>query len=178
MRKLKHAEILRLDASELVSTRRHPIVVVIENVRSLYNVGSILRTCDAALVESVITTGYSARPDHPKIHKTALGAQDTVPWTTAGDATEAIFDLKARGYTIAVLEITDEPMRISDIGQDRFPIAVIVGNELGGVSDAVIEAADFAIEIPQYGAKQSLNVAVALGICVMGLVDRFRSFDD
>ena len=175
MRKLKHEEIPRISPAKLAETDRHPITVVIENVRSAYNVGSILRTCDAALVERVIVAGYTPAPDHPKVSKTALGAQDVIAWDRTATSLEAVQRLKGMGYTIAVLEITDEPMHISDLWAEHFPIALLVGNELEGVSEEVVAMADIALEIPQYGSKQSLNVAVAFGIAVMGAVDRLRS---
>lgn len=152
----------------------HPLTVVIENVRSAYNVGSIMRTCDAALVERVIVTGYTPRPSHRKVRKTALGAESGVRWESAEDAASVVKQLKADGYTVAVLEITDTPQYVGDLESGHFPLALVVGNEVSGISEGVIDRADFAIEIPQYGSKQSLNVAVAFGIAAMGIVERFR----
>lgn len=153
---------------------RHPISVVIENVRSAYNVGSILRTCDAALVDHVIVAGYTPPPNHPKVRKTALGAEMGIPWEAAPDAVSAIHRLRLAGYTVAVLEITDSPTRIDELEVRHYPLALVLGNEVTGVSDEAIKSADIAIEIPQYGSKQSLNVAVASGIAVMGVVEHFR----
>ncbi len=175
MRKLKHEEIPRVSPAELAEIDRHPITVIIENVRSAYNVGSILRTCDAALVERVIVAGYTPAPDHPKVQKTALGAQDGIAWDRTPTSREAVQHLRGMGYTIAVLEITDGSMLISDLQAEHFPIALLIGNEVTGVTDEMVATADIALEIPQYGSKQSLNVGVAFGIAVMGAVDRFRS---
>jgi tRNA G18 (ribose-2'-O)-methylase SpoU len=174
LKKLTHSDLTRLRRHELSEVDRHPVIIIAENVRSAYNVGSILRTCDAALVEQIIVTGYTPDPDHPKVAKTALGAELTVPWTRHETTLEAISVLRSRGYTIAALEITDKPSRIEDLEPSDYPLAMIVGNEVLGVSDEVIEQCDLALEIPQYGAKQSLNVAVAFGIAVMGVVERFR----
>ena len=159
----------------LATLPRHPITVVLDDVRSLYNVGSIFRTSDAARIERLYLGGITGTPEHPGLHKTALGAQDTVPWTHVSDPLEAVEALRERGYTIAALEITDTPTPISEIKEKDFPIALIVGNEVYGVRDEIIERADLALEIPQYGAKQSLNVAVAYGIAVFGLVERYRT---
>lgn len=175
MRKLKHSEISRVPLSALAEVTRHPVTVIIENVRSAYNVGSILRTCDAALVDRVIVTGYTPQPDHPKVRKTALGAEERIPWEASPETGPVICRLKAEGYTVAVLEITDRPSRVEDLGRDHFPLVLLVGNEVTGVTDGAIALADLAIEIPQYGIKQSLNVAVAFGIAVMGAIERFRN---
>lgn len=136
----------------------------------------MLRTCDATLVEHVWITGYTPRPSHRGIQKTALGSQQTVPWSESDDVLQVVEALRQGGYTIAALEITDSPTLIPDLPRTAFPIALVVGNELDGVSEQVLSSADLAIEIPQYGSKQSLNVAVAFGIAASNLVERFRSF--
>jgi tRNA G18 (ribose-2'-O)-methylase SpoU len=175
MRKLEHAEIPRPDPHTLTSLPRHPIAVVLDDVRSLYNVGSIFRTSDAARIERLYLGGITGTPEHPGLHKTALGAQDTVPWTHVADPLDAVEALRERGYTIAVLEITDTPTPVSGVRTKDFPLCLIVGNEVHGVRNELVEKADLALEIPQYGAKQSLNVAVAYGIAVFGLVERYRA---
>jgi tRNA G18 (ribose-2'-O)-methylase SpoU len=153
--------------------RKHPIVAVLENIRSVHNVGSILRTCDATLVDHVFVTGYTPRPSHAGIQKTALGSQHTVAWTEADDAVGVLRKLRVEGYTIAALEITDSPTSIRDVSVSFFPLALVVGNELEGVSEEALAEADFALEIPQYGSKQSMNVAVAFGVAAAGLVERY-----
>ncbi len=175
MRKLKHAEIPRPDPRALAALPRHPIAVVLDDVRSLYNVGSIFRTSDAARIERLYLGGITGTPEHPGLHKTALGAQDTVPWTHVPDPLEAVEALRRRGYTLAVLEITDTPTPVSKVQGTDFPLCLIVGNEVHGVRDELIEKADLALEIPQYGVKQSLNVAVAYGVAVFGLVEQYRA---
>ena len=164
MRKLSSSEIPRASFDAIDDLSRHPIVVIVHNVRSIYNVGSIFRTADAARVEHLYLTGYTGTPEHKNLHKTALGAQDTVPWSD--------------GYTIAALEITDAPTRPSEVDPAAFPLALIVGNEVDGVDDALIDASDLAVEIPQYGAKLSLNVSVAFGVAALGLVERYRATHD
>ena len=175
MRKLKHHEIPRPDPAEIAALSRHPIAAVVDNVRSIYNVGSIFRTSDAALIEKLWLTGFTGTPEHRGLHKTALGAQDTVPWAYRRDPAEVLHEHRAAGYTLAVLEITDAPTPTNAVEADDFPLCMVVGNEVTGVRDELVAMADLALEIPQYGAKQSLNVAVAYGIAVFDLIRRWRS---
>ena len=177
MRKLRHEEILRPTQAAVHDLPKHPISVVLDNVRSLYNVGSIFRTSDAALIEKLYLTGITGTPDNRGLHKTALGAQDTVAWVYEKDPVAVVRRLREAGYTLAVLEITDTPTLTTAIAPGRFPLCLIVGNELSGVRDDLIQMADMALEIPQYGAKQSLNVAVAYGIAVFDLVRSYRDAD-
>ena len=174
MRKLRHEEISRPSAGTVLKLPRHPITVVLDNIRSIHNVGSIFRTSDGALIERIILTGITATPDHPQMHKTALGSQDTVPWNYEDDPLVAISHLRDLGYTIAALELTDSPTPISSITMSQFPLCLMVGNELSGIDCRLIDYADAAIEIPQFGAKQSLNVAVAYGIAVFHLIGTLR----
>ena len=174
MRKLKHDEIPRPDPSDVRHLTKHPVCVVVDNVRSIYNVGSIFRTSDAALVEKLYLTGFTGTPEHRALRKTALGAEETVAWQHEGDVQAVVRRLRREGYTIAVLEITDTPSRVSRLEPAHFPLCLVVGNEVSGVQDEVVALADLALEIPQYGAKQSLNVAVAYGVAVFGVVERYR----
>ena len=121
-----------------------------------------------------MVTGITATPENRGLHKTALGAQDTVPWRYVSTAGEAARDLKAAGYTIAALELTDQPTSTTDLPRSAFPVALVIGNELTGVGESVLSCADYALEIPQYGVKQSLNVAVAYGIAVYDLIRIWR----
>lgn len=175
MRKLQHDEIPRPDPSALAELPKHPITVVVDSVRSIHNVGSIFRTSDAARVERIVLTGICGTPDNPALHKTALGAQDTVAWTYRRDPVAVVRALRDEGYTVAVLEITDTPAHADDLVLGHFPLCLVVGNELDGVSEAVVDVADLALEIPQFGAKHSLNVAVAYGVAVFDLVRVYRS---
>ena len=175
MRKLQHEEIPRLSTQDLHRTTRHPVTVLVDNVRSLYNVGAIFRTSDAARVEQVILTGITGTPNNRGLHKTALGAQDTVPWSYENDGITAARALKRNGYTVAALEITTKPMLTTHVALEMFPLCLIVGNELSGISDDLLALADYALEIPLFGAKQSLNVAVAYGIAIFDIVRGYRS---
>lgn len=175
MRKLKHEEIPRPDPDCVDSLPKHPICVLVDDVRSIYNVGSIFRTSDAALIEKIYLSGITGTPENRGLHKTALGAQDTVSWEYVSDAEQVVRRLKDEGFTIGVLEITNRPTRTTDVDLNAFPLCVVVGNELHGVSDSLIRQADMALEIPQFGAKQSLNVSVAFGIAAFDLVRRYRA---
>ena len=174
MRKLKHHEIPRPAPETVASLHKHPIIGLLNDIRSLHNVGSMFRTSDAALIEEMILTGITGTPAHHGLHKTALGAQDTVTWAYEQDAVSAAQRLRAEGYTLAALEITDEPTPLSSVALDHFPLCLAVGNEVDGVSRELVNMADIALEIPQYGAKQSLNVAVAYGVALFELVRQYR----
>ncbi|MBL7977544.1 MAG: RNA methyltransferase [Bacteroidetes Order II. Incertae sedis bacterium] len=175
MRKLNHAEIPRPSLSEISSLRRHPVVAVLDNIRSVHNVGAIFRTSDALLVEHLYLCGITATPDtHPDIQKTALGAQDTVPWSYHSETSLVLQNLRERSYTIAALEIANVSRLVQDIQQEEFPMALVVGHEVFGVSDAAMCQCDFALELPQFGVKQSLNVSVAYGIALYGLAHQLK----
>ena len=173
MRKLSYEELAHRRTRSR-SADPHPVCILVENVRSLHNVGSILRTSDAAGIERVICCGITGSPAHPAINKTALGAQDTVPWVHVQDAVQAARGLKERGYTVAALELTDAGSSFDSLELEHFPLCLILGNEVDGVSQALLDLADLALEIPQYGNKQSLNVSVACGIAVFRIVERYR----
>lgn len=178
MKKLAFDDIPRPTPDEIDALPKHPVSVVVDNVRSIYNVGSLFRTSDAALIEHLYLTGFTGTPNHKHLHKTALGAQDTVPWSHHTDPRDVLHTLRAEGYTLAVLEITDEPTLTTALESDHFPLCLVVGNEVHGIREAVVEMADVALEIPQFGAKQSLNVAVAYGIAVFDVVRRYRTLTD
>lgn len=177
MRKLKHDEIERPAPSEVSRLPKHPISVVAHNVRSIYNVGSIFRTSDAARIEHLYLTGYTGTPDHKDLHKTALGAQDTVAWSHHDEIVPILEQHRSDGYMLAALEITDKPTPIAQVTTEQYPLCLVLGNEVQGVDDAIIEQIDLAFEIPQFGAKQSLNVSVAYGIAIFDLVRHFRALD-
>lgn len=175
MRKLKHEEIPRISPADGRQKPRHPICAVVDNVRSIHNVGSFFRTSDGAWIEKIYLTGITGTPENRALHKTALGAQDTIPWEYVPDTTEVIVSLKAAGYRILALEISDRPLLYQDLDEAAYPVALVVGNELTGVSAEVMALVDGVIEIPQYGTKQSLNVAVAYGIALFDLVRHYRT---
>lgn len=171
MRKLTHAEISAKRASleSLKAAQRLPVAVIADNVRSLYNVGSIFRTSDGALVERLILTGFTPTPPRKEIEKTALGATLSVPWEYSKDPADAIRKLKKIGYKACCLEITDTVIPYYSIEQASFPLCLVIGNEITGVSKDALAECDMAVEIPQFGIKQSLNVAVAYGIAIFEL---------
>jgi len=175
MRKLAHLEIPRPSPAELSELSRHPIRVILNNIRSVYNVGSIFRTADAARIEHIYVTGYTATPDHRSVHKTALGAQDMVPWSYVKEPFEAIHACRADNFIIAALEITDTPTDTRQLTVEHFPLCMIVGNEVSGVDDTLVDRSDLALEIPQFGAKQSLNASVAFGIAIFDAVRTYRT---
>ncbi len=174
MRKLKHEEIPRPDPKTAHSLAGHPVSVLLDNVRSIYNVGAMFRTSDAALVEKLYLTGITGTPENRKLHKTALGAQDTVRWEYQADPLPVAQALKRSGYTIGVLEITNCPTPTTEVKESFFPLCLIVGNELHGVRERLVAEADVAFEIPQFGAKQSLNAAVAYGVAIFDIVRAYR----
>lgn len=172
MKKLIHSEILdiRLSNEEVKTVRRHPVSVMLTNVRSLYNVGSIFRTCDSALVNELILCGYTPHPPREEIEKTALGAVDTVPWRYFKTEEEAISYLKEKLIKIIAVEITDNSRSYSQLNLDDYPLCLVLGNEISGISNETLAMCDDAIDIPMYGVKHSLNVSVAAGISIFEAV--------
>lgn len=168
MRKLTHEEIksMRKNLLEINNYKRNPVYVICDNIRSIYNVGAIFRTADASLVEKIYLTGYTPAPPRKEIEKVALGATLSVPWEYRKSPIEVVNELKDRKIKIFVLEITDLKRYYWELSKDDFPMAIIVGNEITGVSRELISLADSSLEIPMFGIKQSLNVAVAFGIAV------------
>jgi tRNA G18 (ribose-2'-O)-methylase SpoU len=179
MHKLSHEEISRnrLKPVDLPGARRAPIFGLLDNVRSLYNVGSIFRTSDGALVSHLFLTGFTPSPPRKEIDKTALGATKTVPWSHHADPLEAVQTARQRGARICVLEHTSRSIPYFELSATDFPLCLVVGNELTGVSDHLIRAADIAIEIPMVGTKQSLNAAVAFGIALFDMVRILKDVD-
>ncbi|MGV8827531.1 MAG: RNA methyltransferase [Breznakibacter sp.] len=165
MRKLSMEELNRLTPEAYKETNKLPVTIVLDNVRSLNNVGSIFRTADALLIEEIILTGITATPPHKEIHKTALGAEDTVAWRYFENTLDAIAALKEQGYTICSLEQVTNSVSLVDFkpeGQARY--ALVFGNEVKGVQQEVIQQSDLCLEIPQFGTKHSFNVSVTAGI--------------
>ena len=167
--KLTHEQISRIRLNESEAARSHdrfPLILILENIRSLYNVGSIFRTADALVVEAIYTVGYTPHPPRPEIEKTALGATRTVPNQHFDTIQEAVAAARDLGRKIAVLEIATESRSIFEMTPDDFPLALIIGNEITGVSATSLELSDIALEIPMLGSKHSLNVAVATGVAL------------
>ena len=167
MRKLKVTELHRLTPEEFKASRKIPLVVVLDQVRSLNNVGSVFRTSDAFRVEALYLCGITARPPHPEIHKTALGAEDTVRWEYREDTLAAVDELRCAGYVICSIEQAQGSCMLDRLELDKTKkYVVILGNEVKGVQQEVVDRSDCCIEIPQYGTKHSLNVAVSAGIVI------------
>ena len=177
MRKLTHSEISkkRIPTEQIESASRIPLVVLVDNIRSLYNVGSIFRTSDGVMIEKLILAGFTPHPPRKEIEKTALGSTKSVPWEYVKHPVESIQTLKERSYKICCLELTDKSIPHYDIRKADFPMCLVIGNEITGVTKEVIELCDVGIEIPMFGTKQSLNVAVAYGIAVFELVKIWRN---
>ncbi len=171
MKKLTHDEISknRSTLETLHKVKKLPVYVVLNSIRSNYNVGSIFRTSDGAMIEKLYLCGYTPYPPRKEILKTALGSTESVEWEYVKDPNEVILKLKDEGIKICALEMTDKSIPYYEIKKKDFPLCVVVGNEITGVSQELIDLCDFSIEIPQYGIKQSLNVAVAYGIAVFEL---------
>ena len=157
----------RLTVEEFKEEKKTPLIVVLDNVRSLHNVGSVFRTADAFLVEAVYLCGITCTPPHAEIHKTALGAENTVTWKHYQDTHQAVADLKAQGYMVFAIEQAAGSTLLPDLQLDKSKkYAVILGNEVKGVQQTVVYACDGCIEIPQFGTKHSLNVSVTGGIII------------
>lgn len=164
-RKLKTSELSRLSVDEFKRTNKLPVIIVLDNVRSMNNVGSIFRSADGFLMEAILLCGYTPRPPHRDIEKTALGATDTVHWEYRENIVDALQELKVKGYRVCALEQVEGSVMLQDWTPQRDEKWVLVlGNEVEGVQDEVLALCDQAVEIPQGGMKHSLNVSVAAAI--------------
>lgn len=164
-RKLKTKELKRLEKDEFKKLKKFPIIVILDNIRSLHNVGSIFRSCDALKVEKVLLCGLTACPPHKEIHKTALGATESVEWSYFEDVTEAVRYCKRLEYQIVPAEQAEDTVLLQDLNtKSQEKLAFVFGNEVFGVNQEVISMSDFVLEIPQFGTKHSFNVSVSAGI--------------
>lgn len=174
-RKLKIQEMNRLSVEEFHKEAKVPLVVVLDHVRSLYNIGSVFRTADAFRLQGVLLCGITATPPNAEIHKTALGAEDSVYWQHFNDTVEAVDWLHGQGYTVLAIEQCEGSTMLQDFHVEKEKkYAVILGNEVKGVQQQVVEMCDGCIEIPQYGTKHSMNVSVTAGIIMYSLQNMFR----
>ena len=178
MKKLRTIEMERLTIEEFHEAQKLPLVVVLDDVRSMHNVGSVLRTGDAFRIEAVYLCGITSTPPSAEIHKTALGAEDSVSWKYFKTATEAVESLKADGYDIYAIEQAHGSTKLQNFKPetDR-KYAVILGNEVKGVHQEVIDISDNCLEIPQLGTKHSMNVSVTAGIIIWHFANSFSIFD-
>ncbi|MCR5779363.1 MAG: RNA methyltransferase [Bacteroidaceae bacterium] len=176
-RKLKITEMDRISVQQFHEAEKLPLVVVLDGVRSLYNVGSVFRTSDAFRVSEVILCGITATPPNSEIHKTALGAEDSVAWRYFQDTMEAVAALRAEGYTLLAVEQCDGSTMLQDFHPDSSRrYAVILGNEVKGVQQTVVDACSGCLEIPQYGTKHSMNVSVTAGIVIWHFAQQLSPF--
>jgi len=165
MRKLRTSELNRLSAEELKQSKRSPVIVVLDNVRSAYNVGSVFRTCDAFAIEGIYLCGITAQPPNRELMKTSLGSTDSIPWKYFKSNEEAVRDLKSSGHQIVLIEQTDESISLEQFFPEKEKkYALIFGNEVEGIADVILPLAEIALEIPQFGTKHSFNISVSAGI--------------
>jgi len=171
MKKLTHDQISenRSTLDSLHTVKRLPVYVILNSIRSNYNVGSVFRTSDGAMIKKLYLCGYTPHPPKKEIMKTALGATESVNWEYVKDPKDVILKLKKEGIKIAALELTENSFPYYQLKDETFPLALVVGNEISGVSQELLDLCDFSVEIPQFGIKQSLNVAVAYGITIFEL---------
>jgi tRNA G18 (ribose-2'-O)-methylase SpoU len=175
MRKLKITELKRLSPEDFKKAAKIPLVVVLDNVRSLHNVGSVFRTSDAFLLEAVYLCGITATPPHAEIHKTALGAENAVAWKYFGNTLDAVKELQQRGYDIIAVEQAAKSIAADQLPAGNKKRAILFGNEVKGIDQEVMNQCDWCIEIPQFGTKHSLNVSVAAGIIIWELFKSYRT---
>ena len=179
MKKLTMSEMGRLSVEEFKSSKKNPLVVVLDNVRSHHNVGAVFRTCDAFACERLLLCGITGTPPHRDIQKTALGATESVEWKYYENTMEAVSELKASGYKIVVLEIAEGSIPVDSFSAvDGEKYALVLGNEVEGVDDAIMNLADICLEIPQFGTKHSLNVSVSGGIAIWEIVKKLMLNDE
>tara|TARA_R110000737_G_C14449315_1_gene462896 strand:- start:165 stop:695 length:531 start_codon:yes stop_codon:yes gene_type:complete len=170
MRKLKNEELERLDVSEFKNTEKTPLIIVLDNIRSLNNIGSVFRTADAFLIKKIYLCGITAKPPHKDIHKTALGATESVNWEYMAETQELVDRLKSEGNIIMAIEQAEGATMLNDFRpQVDKTFVVIFGNEVKGVDQKVVSQCHKVLEIPQFGTKHSLNIAVSVGVVVWDL---------
>ena len=177
MKKLLMDEMGRLSVEQFKAAKKNPLAVVLDNVRSHHNVGAVFRTCDAFACERLLLCGITGTPPHRDIQKTALGATESVEWKYYENTMDAISELKESGYKIVALEIAEGSIPVDSFSAvDGEKYALVLGNEVEGVDDAVMAQADICLEIPQFGTKHSLNIACSAAITMWHFFNAFRSF--
>ena len=176
MRKLRTIEMQRLSVDEFHEAPKLPLIVVLDDVRSLHNVGSVFRSADAFRVEAVYLCGITATPPHPEIHKTALGGEDSVAWRYFPTATEAVESLHNDGFFVYSIEQVEGSTKLQNLQLDTDKhYAIVLGNEVQGVHQEVVDMSDGCLEIPQFGTKHSLNVSVTAGMVIWEVAKKFLS---
>ena len=168
-RKLKLEELNRVSIADFKQQKKDPVIVLLDNVRSLHNVGSVFRTCDAMAVEKLYLCGITAKPPHREIQKTAIGATESVNWEYIEDTISIIHRYKKEGYTIISVEQTSNSIALGNYNWKNEKVLLIFGNEVDGVQQKIIDLSDFSLEIPQWGTKHSFNITVSAGIVLWDL---------
>jgi tRNA G18 (ribose-2'-O)-methylase SpoU len=173
MKKLKNSELNRLDVEGFKAAEKIPVLVILDNIRSLNNIGSVFRTADAFLIKKIYLCGITAKPPHKDIHKTALGATDSVDWEYVATTQEAVTRLKEAGVVIVSVEQVEGAIGLQNFRIDKNKTyALIFGNEVKGVQQSVVDISDYAVEIPQFGTKHSLNISVSTGVVLWEFVKK------
>jgi 23S rRNA (guanosine2251-2'-O)-methyltransferase len=177
MKKLSILEMNRLTKDEFKNSTKIPLTVVLDNIRSLHNIGSVFRTADAFLIEKIILCGVSCQPPHPELHKTALGAEDSVDWVYMESTLEAVQELQKNDYFVYAVEQAHESVSLYDLSLNTMnKYAIVLGNEVKGVQQSVVDICDACLEIPQFGTKHSLNVSVASGIVLWSFFKQLANY--
>ncbi|WP_396602223.1 RNA methyltransferase [Algibacter sp. R77976] len=175
MRKLKNSELDRLSVDAFKEAKKTPIIIILDNIRSLNNIGSVFRTSDAFLIEKIYLCGITATPPHKDIHKTALGSTDTVAWEHVENTIDLIEKLKTESVKICSIEQAENATMLNDFKVNKnTKYALVFGNEVKGVSQEVVNASDVVIEIPQFGTKHSLNISVSCGVVTWDLFSKLE----
>ena len=176
MRKLKNSELDRLSIDAFKEVKKTPLIIVLDNIRSLNNIGSVFRTSDAFLIEKIYLCGITATPPHKDIHKTALGSTDTVAWEYAKNTIDLVEKLKAESVKVCAIEQAENATMLNDFKPNiDAKYALVFGNEVKGVNQDVVNASNTVIEIPQFGTKHSLNIAVSCGVVVWDLFSKLKA---
>ena len=175
MRKLKNSELDRLDVSEFKEAKKSPIIIILDNIRSLNNIGSVFRTSDAFLIEKIYLCGITAQPPHNDIRKTALGSTETVDWEYAENTIDVVTNLKNEGVKICAIEQAEHATMLDTFQpQSNTKYAFVFGNEVKGVAQDIVTASDEVIEIPQFGTKHSLNISVSAGVVIWDVFSKLK----
>ena len=175
MRKLKNSELNRLELEEFKKAAKTPLYIILDDIRSLNNIGSVFRTADAFLIEKIYLCGITATPPNKDIHKTALGATESVDWEYVKDINVLVKSLKSEGVKIISVEQAEKATMLHDFNpEEGEKYAVIFGNEVKGVSQEIVDASDHVVEIPQFGTKHSLNISVSAGIVIWDLFSKLK----
>ncbi|MEO1030024.1 MAG: RNA methyltransferase [Bacteroidota bacterium] len=174
-RKLKNSELDRLNVSEFKTAKKSPVIIILDNIRSLNNIGSVFRTSDAFLIEKIYLCGITAQPPHNDIRKTALGSTETVDWVYAEHTLEVVHQLQALGVKVCSIEQAENAVMLHNFSpESNTTYAFVFGNEVKGVSQEVVDASDSVIEIPQFGTKHSLNISVSAGVVIWDVFQKLN----